>query len=55
MKYVLLLKAKIRRFDIEIFHQIEGEIAKTNFVTEYLNDDDRKCFVKNLVAGIYYC
>jgi hypothetical protein len=38
---------------LNIFHQIESEIAKTNFVTEYLNDEDRKIFVKNLVVGIY--
>jgi hypothetical protein len=35
------------------FHKIEGKVAKTNFVTEYLNDEDRNAFVKNFVAGIY--
>jgi hypothetical protein len=35
------------------FHKIEGKVAKTNFVTEYLNDEDRNAFVKNFVACIY--
>jgi hypothetical protein len=35
------------------FHKIKGEIAKTNFATEYLSDENGKAFVKNFVAGIY--
>jgi hypothetical protein len=35
------------------FQKIEDKVAKSNFVTEYLNDVDRKVFIKNFVVGLY--